>query len=214
MGDLLPIRVVAARPRDRHAAPERGRHREARSRRSSATRTRTSGGRRGRRARRSTPTRGSRRSRRSDLLANLEIAKTKDLWRYLVALSIRHVGPVAARALGAHFGSLGAIRAASREELAAVDGVGRIIADALIDWFAVDWHAEIVDGGPRPASGSRRRGIRVRRPSRRRRPVRSPGCRSSSPAPSRASRARRRRRRSSPPAASRSAASRRRRRSS
>ena len=80
-----------------------------------------------------------------DLLANLEIAKTKDLWRYLVALSIRHVGPVAARALGAHFGSLTAIRAASREELAAVDGVGPIIADALIDWFAVDWHAEIVD---------------------------------------------------------------------
>ena len=80
-----------------------------------------------------------------DLLANLEIAKTKDLWRYLVALSIRHVGPVAARALGAHFGSLTAIRAASREELAAVDGVGPIIADALIAWFAVDWHAEIVD---------------------------------------------------------------------
>jgi DNA ligase (NAD+) len=80
-----------------------------------------------------------------DLLANLEIAKTKDLWRYLVALSIRHVGPVAARALAQHFGSLVAIRAASRDELAAVDGVGPIIADALIDWFAVDWHAEIVD---------------------------------------------------------------------
>jgi DNA ligase (NAD+) len=80
-----------------------------------------------------------------DLLANLEIARRKDLWRYLVALSIRHVGPVAARALAAHFGSLAAIRAASRDELAAVDGVGPIIADALIDWFAVDWHAEIVD---------------------------------------------------------------------
>lgn len=80
-----------------------------------------------------------------DLLANLEIAKTKDLWRYLVALSIRHVGPVAARALAAHFGSMTAIRAASRDELAAVDGVGPIIADALIDWFATDWHAEIVD---------------------------------------------------------------------
>ena len=80
-----------------------------------------------------------------DLLANLEIAKAKDLWRYLVALSIRHVGPVAARALAAHFGSMTAIRAASRDELAAVDGVGPIIADALIDWFAVEWHAEIVD---------------------------------------------------------------------
>ena len=80
-----------------------------------------------------------------DLLANLEAAKHRDLWRYLVALSIRHVGPVAARALAAHFGSLAAIRAASRDELAAVDGVGGIIADALIDWFAVDWHVEIVD---------------------------------------------------------------------
>ncbi|WP_375388298.1 NAD-dependent DNA ligase LigA [uncultured Amnibacterium sp.] len=80
-----------------------------------------------------------------DLLANLEIAKTRDLWRYLVGLSIRHVGPVAARALAAHFGSMTAIRAAARDELAAVDGVGPIIADALIDWFAVDWHAEIVD---------------------------------------------------------------------
>jgi DNA ligase (NAD+) len=79
------------------------------------------------------------------LLSELELAKTKDLWRILVALSIRHVGPVAARALAAYFGSVEAIRAASREELAAVDGVGGIIADALIDWFVVDWHVEIID---------------------------------------------------------------------
>ncbi|QNE48478.1 NAD-dependent DNA ligase LigA [Glaciihabitans sp. INWT7] len=78
-------------------------------------------------------------------LSELELAKTKDLWRILVALSIRHVGPVAARALAAYFGSIAAIRAASREELAAVDGVGGIIADALIDWFSVDWHVEIID---------------------------------------------------------------------
>ncbi|WP_165067653.1 NAD-dependent DNA ligase LigA, partial [Marisediminicola senii] len=80
-----------------------------------------------------------------DLIRNLEGARTRDLWRFLVALSIRHVGPVAARALAGYFGSLDAIRSASRDELAAVDGVGGIIADALIDWFAVDWHAEIVD---------------------------------------------------------------------
>jgi DNA ligase (NAD+) len=79
------------------------------------------------------------------LLDEIEKAKTKDLWRILVALSIRHVGPVAARALAAYFGSLPAIRAASRDELAAVDGVGGIIADALIDWFAVDWHVEIIE---------------------------------------------------------------------
>lgn len=79
------------------------------------------------------------------LIAELDAAKTKDLWRILVALSIRHVGPVAARALAGWFGSLDAIRAASRDELAAVDGVGGIIADALIDWFEVDWHVAIVD---------------------------------------------------------------------
>jgi len=79
------------------------------------------------------------------LLAELEKAKTKPLWRILVSLNIRHVGPVAARALADYFGSLDAIRAATREELAEVDGVGGIIADAVIDWFGVDWHVDIVD---------------------------------------------------------------------
>src|SRR5690606_32723809 len=79
------------------------------------------------------------------LIAELEKAKTKELWRLLVALNIRHVGPVAARALAQWFGSLDAIRAASLEELAAVDGVGGIIAESLSDWFDVDWHREIVD---------------------------------------------------------------------
>jgi len=80
-----------------------------------------------------------------ELIDNLELAKTKELWRILVSLSIRHVGPVAARALAGYFGSIDAIRAATREELAAVDGVGGIIADALIDWFQVDWHVEIIE---------------------------------------------------------------------
>ncbi|WP_345802770.1 NAD-dependent DNA ligase LigA [Microbacterium sp. AZCO] len=79
------------------------------------------------------------------LIDELEKAKTKDLWRFLVALSIRHVGPVAARALAQWFGSLAAMRAASRDELASVEGVGGIIADALTDWFEVDWHREIVE---------------------------------------------------------------------
>ncbi|HRQ00666.1 MAG TPA: NAD-dependent DNA ligase LigA, partial [Terrimesophilobacter sp.] len=78
------------------------------------------------------------------LLDELEKAKTKPLWRLLVSLNIRHVGPVAARALADWFGSLDAIRAATRDELAAVDGVGGIIADAVIDWFTVDWHQGIV----------------------------------------------------------------------
>jgi len=79
------------------------------------------------------------------LLDELEKAKTKPLWRLLVSLNIRHVGPVAARALADWFGSLDAIRAASLDELAAVDGVGTIIAEAVQEWFAVDWHVEIVD---------------------------------------------------------------------
>ncbi|MBC9226752.1 NAD-dependent DNA ligase LigA [Aeromicrobium sp. 636] len=79
------------------------------------------------------------------LLDELEKAKTKDFWRQLVSLNIRHVGPVAARALAQYFGSIEAIRAASREELAAVEGVGGIIADSVIEWFEVDWHREIVD---------------------------------------------------------------------
>jgi DNA ligase (NAD+) len=79
------------------------------------------------------------------LIAELEKAKTKPLWRILVSLNIRHVGPVAARALADHFGSLDAIRAASREQLAEVEGVGAIIADSLLEWFEVDWHREIVE---------------------------------------------------------------------
>nr|WP_309736550.1 NAD-dependent DNA ligase LigA [Microbacterium sp. SORGH_AS_0428] len=79
------------------------------------------------------------------LLDELEKAKTKELWRFLVALNIRHVGPVAARALAQWFGSVSAIRSAGREELAAVEGVGGIIADAVIAWFEVDWHREIVE---------------------------------------------------------------------
>ncbi|GAA1505513.1 DNA ligase (NAD+) [Agromyces terreus] len=78
------------------------------------------------------------------LLAELEKAKTKPLWRLIVALNIRHVGPVAARALADWFGSLEKIREATRDELAEVDGVGGIIADSLIDWFDVDWHLEII----------------------------------------------------------------------
>ncbi len=102
------------------------------------------------------------------LLVNLEEAKNRPLWRILVALSIRHVGPTAAQALARQFGSLDAMEAASEEELAAVDGVGPTIAASLKEWFTVDWHREIVekwraagvrlaeeqtDDGPRPLEG-------------------------------------------------------------
>ncbi|KUI28093.1 DNA ligase (NAD(+)) LigA [Mycobacterium sp. GA-2829] len=79
------------------------------------------------------------------LLANLGKAKAQPLWRVLVALSIRHVGPTAARALATEFGSLDAIIEASEEQLAAVEGVGPTIAAAVKEWFTVDWHCAIVE---------------------------------------------------------------------
>jgi DNA ligase (NAD+) len=79
------------------------------------------------------------------LLVNLDRAKKQPLWRVLVALSIRHVGPTAARALATEFGSLDAITSATTEKLAAVEGVGPTIADAVTEWFTVDWHRAIVD---------------------------------------------------------------------
>jgi DNA ligase (NAD+) len=79
------------------------------------------------------------------LLANLGERKRVPLWRVLVALSIRHVGPTAARALATEFGSMAAIQGASESELAAAEGVGPTIAEAVIEWFKVDWHADIVE---------------------------------------------------------------------
>ncbi|MDA0563076.1 NAD-dependent DNA ligase LigA [Streptomonospora sp. S1-112] len=102
-----------------------------------------------------------------NLLVELEQAKQRPLWRVLVALSIRHVGPRAAEDLARHFRSIEAIGAASEEELASVSGVGPTIAASIKEWFAVDWHREIVRkwraagvrmeeegaGGPRPLDG-------------------------------------------------------------
>jgi DNA ligase (NAD+) len=102
------------------------------------------------------------------LIENLDAAKARPLWRVLVALSIRHVGPTAAQALAREFGSLDAIRAASAADLAAADGVGMTIAQSIGEWFEVDWHADIVrkwaaagvrmadertDEGPLPLAG-------------------------------------------------------------
>jgi len=78
------------------------------------------------------------------LLAALEEAKTRPLWRTLVALSIRHVGPTAAQGLATALGSVKAISEASAEELAAIDGVGQIIAESIVEWFGVKWHKEII----------------------------------------------------------------------
>ena len=79
------------------------------------------------------------------LLENLQRAKQQPLWRVLVALSIRHVGPTAAQALAREVRDLGRIATASAEELASVEGVGPVIADSLVEWFAVDWHRTVVE---------------------------------------------------------------------
>ncbi|MGW5670821.1 NAD-dependent DNA ligase LigA [Micromonospora sp. NPDC003776] len=107
-------------------------------------------------------------SNATKLLDNLAVAKERDLWRVLVALSIRHVGPTAAQALARHFRSIDAIEAAGEEELSSVDGVGPTIAVSIKEWFAVDWHREVVEKwrragvrmaeeageeGPRPLEG-------------------------------------------------------------
>lgn len=103
------------------------------------------------------------------LLENLEKAKQQPLWRVVVSLSIRHVGPTAARALADHFGSLDAIANASLEQMSVVEDVGGVIAESVREWFAVDWHREVVekwraagvrmeqeraeDTGPKPLDG-------------------------------------------------------------
>ena len=79
------------------------------------------------------------------MLAQIEAAKDRPLWRALVALSIRHVGPTAAQALARDLGSMDAIAEADPERLAEVEGVGGVIAEALTEWFAEPWHREVVD---------------------------------------------------------------------
>lgn len=79
------------------------------------------------------------------LLANLETARQADLWRVITALSIRHVGPTAARALASRFHSMQALIDAPTAALAETDGVGDVIAESFKEWFTVDWHKNIVD---------------------------------------------------------------------
>ena len=78
------------------------------------------------------------------LLAALEEAKKAPLWRTLVALSIRHVGPTAAQALATNFASIEKISTSTTDELAAVDGVGATIAQSIVEWFGIDWHRAII----------------------------------------------------------------------
>ncbi|MSO25540.1 MAG: NAD-dependent DNA ligase LigA [Candidatus Nanopelagicaceae bacterium] len=77
-------------------------------------------------------------------VAGLELAKQRPLWRVLVALSIRHVGPTSAKALANEFGSIANIQKTSAQELANIDGVGEVIAEVIVEWFNIDWHKQII----------------------------------------------------------------------
>ncbi len=79
------------------------------------------------------------------LLEALEAAKSRPLWRAIVALSIRHVGPTAAQALANNLGSMDAISKASVETLSEIDGLGEVIAQSVVEWFEVDWHQRIIE---------------------------------------------------------------------
>jgi DNA ligase (NAD+) len=79
-----------------------------------------------------------------ELLSQLQVAKSRPLWRVLVALSIRHVGPTAAQALSREFKSIENIANAKIEKLSEVSGVGEVIGIAVKEWFSEDWHKEIV----------------------------------------------------------------------
>ena len=102
-----------------------------------------------------------------ELIEQLDKAKNQPLWRFLVSLNIRHVGPVAARALAEEFTTLDAIANATPDELAQVEGVGETIAQSLREWFALDWHQEIIDSWRRagvsfedaPSGSSSREGV-------------------------------------------------------
>lgn len=80
-----------------------------------------------------------------ELLSQIQVAKTRPLWRVLVALSIRHVGPTAAQALAREFKSIKNIQQADLNALANIDGVGEVIAEAIKDWFSESWHQKIVN---------------------------------------------------------------------
>jgi DNA ligase (NAD+) len=87
---------------------------------------------------------GSKGKNLEKLLQALEAAKSRPLWRTIVALSIRHVGPTAAQALATNFGSMEAISKASVADLADIDGVGEVIAQSIVEWFEIEWHRNII----------------------------------------------------------------------
>ena len=79
------------------------------------------------------------------LLSQLEVAKTKPLWRIIAALSMRHVGPPTAQAIAREFNSIDALASASPEQISSVEGVGGVIALSIVEWFAEPWHRDVIE---------------------------------------------------------------------
>ncbi len=84
------------------------------------------------------------------MLEEIGKARHADLWRVLVALSIRHLGPPTARLVASRFESLDAVSHATVEELSGIDGIGPEIAESVAGWFAAartpgDWRGRILE---------------------------------------------------------------------
>ena len=95
----------------------------------------------------------------NNLLAAIENSKQNNLDKLVFGLGIRNIGDKAAAQLAEHFGSMQALAAASAEEIAAIDGIGAIMAESVTEFFAkagtvdllarlraagvnMDWHGE------------------------------------------------------------------------
>jgi len=79
------------------------------------------------------------------LLEQLELAKSKPLWRVISALSIRHIGPPTAQAIARAVPNMAKLRADRAEDLAQIEGIGLTIGASVAEWFAEEWHRNIVD---------------------------------------------------------------------
>jgi DNA ligase (NAD+) len=80
-----------------------------------------------------------------NLLAGIDASRHRPLPKLLTALGIKHLGPAASESLAATFGSLDAIANASTDDLAAVDGVGAVIAASIATWFAQPANKRVIE---------------------------------------------------------------------
>ncbi len=81
----------------------------------------------------------------ANLMAAIAASKTRPPARLLTALGIRGVGEVVAEALMSHYGSLDALAAAPLAELQAIPGIGPVLAQNIVDWFAQEENRHLLD---------------------------------------------------------------------